>query len=306
MASYRTGLLRAGTAITVSLALIVPGTPARAEPTAGTVEVVDGTRIAVTAGTGLQNFITADRSGLVVTIDDRFPMVPGPGCEPVLSDDATWFHCTTSSTPTLVEITTGDENDTVVNNTDVSMRAFGGEGADSLYGGSVVDRLDGGDGDDALHGRGDADELFGGAGLDVIRGGDGGDELHGGDDSDILAGQAENDDIRGGGGDDTIEGGDSDDALSGDAGDDTLSGDTGYDVMHGGSGNDTLRGGSGTDFLFGGAHDDQVYGEAHIDYLWGNGSDEGDKDTELDVLDGGESDTNRCYAGVLARQVNCG
>jgi Ca2+-binding RTX toxin-like protein len=306
MAPYRTGLLRAGTAITVALAMMVPGTPAQADTTVGTIEVVDGTRIELTSGVGRQNYIWVSRSGLVVTIDDRFPMVPGPGCEPILSDDMTWFRCTTSSTATLVEIDTGDENDTVVNDTDVSMHADGGAGDDTLAGGSVGDRLDGGDGDDALHGRGDSDELFGRAGRDVIHAGDGGDELDGGDDSDILLGQSENDDIQGGAGDDQIEGGDADDAISGDAGDDVLHGDTGYDVIQGGSGNDTLRGGTGTDFLFGGAHDDQVYGEAHDDYLWGNGSHEGDKDAELDVLDGGESDTNRCYAGALAQQVNCG
>jgi Ca2+-binding RTX toxin-like protein len=306
MASYRTGLLRAGTALTVAAALIVPGAPAQADPGVGSVQVVDGTRIVVISGSGLPNGVSVRRSELVVTIDDRYDMVPGPGCEPILSNDSTWFNCTTTSPATRVEVTTGDGNDYVVNDSDVTVRADGGDGDDTLYGGPVGDRLDGGDGNDVLLGRGDSDQLFGGAGTDMIYGGDGGDELDGGDGGDYLYGQAENDDVQGGAGDDSIEGGDSDDAVSGDAGDDVLYGGTGYDVMHGGPGNDTLRGGTGTDFLFGGANDDQIYGDEHIDYLWGNGTDQGDRDTELDLIDGGESDTNRCHAGALAQLVNCG
>jgi Ca2+-binding RTX toxin-like protein len=49
---------------------------------------------------------------------------------------------------------------------------FGGNGNDTLTGGSGADRLFGEDGDDTLLGKGGTDQLFGGDGNDVLTGGD--------------------------------------------------------------------------------------------------------------------------------------
>lgn len=76
---------------------------------------------------------------------------------------------------------------------------FGGDGADSLSGGGIADRLYGGLGEDRLDGLGgadylegnaDNDTLNGGAGIDTLLGGAGNDLLEGGADADVLYGGA--------------------------------------------------------------------------------------------------------------------
>jgi Ca2+-binding RTX toxin-like protein len=90
----------------------------------------------------------------------------------------------------------------------------GGDGADTVVGGSRRDSYTGGAGNDLLDGRGDQDSLFGFAGDDTLIGGAGQDSLAGGDGNDIIIGGADGDSLHGGIGKDrfvftsTLDGGD--------------------------------------------------------------------------------------------------
>ena len=98
----------------------------------------------------------------------------------------------------------------------------------SLFTGSAV--LFGGDGNDTLLGGSKDSLLFGEAGNDSIVAGSGNDFVDGGSENDtILAGDG-NDTVLGHAGDDTIEGG---------LGNDLLEGDSGNDFVNGGEGNDS-------------------------------------------------------------------
>jgi Ca2+-binding RTX toxin-like protein len=87
----------------------------------------------------------------------------------------------------------------------------------------------------------------GGEGSDSLLGGSGDDVLTGGLGNDVLNAGSGNDVLTGGEGTDTLDGGSGDDQLLGGAGNDTLMGGSGADQFTGGTGNDTLTGGSGND-----------------------------------------------------------
>jgi|GEM_PF-3889880 Hemolysin-type calcium-binding repeat (2 copies). len=101
-------------------------------------------------------------------------------------------------------------------NTDVSVRADGGNGADQLTGGSGGDQLFGDGGADTLRGNGGDDWLAGGNGADTLSGGSGDDVLEGGRGNDRLTGGSGDDAyvIDRDGGADTIQGfGNGDDVI---------------------------------------------------------------------------------------------
>lgn len=74
----------------------------------------------------------------------------------------------------------------------------GGNGADSLLGAGLDEKLDGGNGNDTVDG---------GAGTDTVMGGNGDDDLRGGAGLDSLSGANGNDTLTGGDGDDVLAGG---------------------------------------------------------------------------------------------------
>jgi len=132
----------------------------------------------------------------------------------------------------LVRVNGGDGNDVVTldetNGVLPAAELLGGDGNDTLAGGSSNDRLSGQDGNDTL---------FGGAGNDALSGGAG------------------NDFISGGAGNDTLVGGSGDDFLDGDQGADIGILGAGDDVFRWdqGDGSDKVEGGSGFDeMLFNG------------------------------------------------------
>jgi Ca2+-binding RTX toxin-like protein len=178
-----------------------------------------------------------------------------------------------------------------------------------LFGGDGNDTLTGGSGNDLLFGQNGADTLLGGAGNDLLFGGDGNDVLTGGPGDDQVFGQGGDDTLvwNPGDGSDLFEGGDGDDtaAVSGGNGAETFTitpngarvrfdrvtpapftlaiGATENLVLHagggddlitasnglanlinltldGGDGNDTITGGDGNDILIGGAGNDLVAG----------------------------------------------
>lgn len=117
----------------------------------------------------------------------------------------------TATNPVLATINAGEGNDVVAYTGSGESVQFGGDGADLLQGGALLDRLFGeygadtlmgGDGDDQLDGGESADRLEGGLGADSLTGGEGADTLLGGDDFDRFRGGSGNDSMSGEGGDD--------------------------------------------------------------------------------------------------------
>ncbi|MFL5195781.1 MAG: calcium-binding protein [Microvirga sp.] len=140
----------------------------------------------------------------------------------------------------------------------------GGQGNDQLVGADFMfigqpaprNLMDGGDGDDTLGGGSSTDRAFGGAGGDTVNGRGGSDYLDGGADDDRVFGGDGADTVLGDTGNDYLNGENGDDTVVADGGNDYLSAGAGDDVVVGGIGNDTLFAGSGSDYLVGGDGDD--------------------------------------------------
>jgi Ca2+-binding RTX toxin-like protein len=181
----------------------------------------------------------------------------------------------------------------------------GGDGNDTLTGGSGADVLLGGAGNDTLNGKGGNDLLFGGAGNDTLTGGTGSDQVfgEGGNDTMIWNPGDGSDTNEGGDGYDTvvINGGDASERftaqangnrvlfqrvnpgpfsvdigtsehliLNANGGDDAFVGGTGLAklmtfTVDGGAGNDTLIGTDGNDVLIGGDGNDFIDGKGGND-----------------------------------------
>jgi Ca2+-binding RTX toxin-like protein len=137
--------------------------------------------------------------------------------------------------------------------------AAGGQGADTLFGSDVANRL---------AGSGGADTIYGGGGNDIVSGGAHGDFLYGGLGLDTVSyagslvggvsvslssqttggGDASGDTIQGF---ENAEGSEHEDILYGDSGANRLSGRAGFDLLDGSLGNDTLSGGAdGDQFIY--------------------------------------------------------
>lgn len=155
-----------------------------------------------------------------------------------------------------------DGDDTFTNGTALQTYAYGGNGNDTLIGGSARDYLYGQADDDKLMGLGGSDNLYGGTGNDrlysagdrhfdlldtshnTLDGGDGNDSLFGSEGNDTLLGRNGDDRLFGRGGADNLQGGAGRDSLYGDAGNDRLDGgvdDGEYDYLSGGSGRDQFK-----------------------------------------------------------------
>ncbi|MBO3740926.1 calcium-binding protein [Actinoplanes flavus] len=227
-------LTRAGLALVVVGAVGVVATPAQAA-SAGVVSVYDGTKVRYKAGGGHQNRVLLSRSGNTITVDDRVAVKAGAGCKAV-KGDKTKVRCTTKTAPTRVRVSTYDRNDTIVNNTGLSMTAFGGIGSDKITGGPRGDILYADLGGDQIWGLGGNDRIYGSSQNDKLYGGDGADTIDDGHGRDL---------VRGGNGDDTLDGHGGNDVYYGDAGNDRISmleytdvADT--DRIFGGAGSDTV------------------------------------------------------------------
>jgi CSLREA domain-containing protein len=165
-----------------------------------------------------------------------------------------------------------DGNDTIVIDPRITQSAimFGGNGNDTLVGGSGNDQLSGDSGNDSLFGGNGNDSLCGDAGNDFLYGGNGNDTEFGEIGNDHLYGDAGSDLLLGGDGNDFVYGGVGNDQLFGQAGNDQLYGDAGNDILVGGDGNDKLYGFAGRDILIGGNGSDQLYGGTADDILIGD------------------------------------
>ena len=158
----------------------------------------------------------------------------------------------------------------------VGVYAWGGDGFDTIIGGSGADVLSGDDGNDTIYGFGGADQLFGNDGNDYLDasmstvrvqvwGGSDSDTIFGGTGSDRLYGEGGNDSIAGNGGNDYFFGGAGADVLQGDVGNDRFYDDDGMsgDQYFGGGGTDTLQ------YLTGGTFDFSAGGaDTYVGMSW--------------------------------------
>ncbi|MEV4639380.1 calcium-binding protein [Actinoplanes sp. NPDC049548] len=226
------------------------------------------TTVTFSADTKVKNKVVITRSGRTVTIDDRVAVKPGRNCKQV-KGDKTRVRCKTTRTPARVTVWLYDRDDSVVNNSDLTITAYGGAGNDKLVGGPKADALhgedpcDGATGNDKIYGKGGDDLIYAGDGSDYVSAGDGDDRVLG--DSDCLTAphRPGNDVIHGGNGVDDIFGDNGNDKLYGGDGNDFLTGWGGADRIEGGAGNDQLRGDPddrkvSADVLLGGTGRDQV------------------------------------------------
>ena len=220
-----------------------------------------------------------------------------------------------------VKGSSGDDTLTKISNTTGTLQ--GGDGNDSILGGSGKDFLYGDAGNDSLTGGSGNDDLHGGDGNDSLTGGSGNDDLHGGNDNDYFTASSGNDRIWGDDGQDWfamnggtfhnfvdlsantatgtdgettvlydiehVLGSSANDEIHGDSEANSLSGEAGWDTIHGGDENDWLSGGEGNDNLYGDAGNDSISGGDGDDTIYG-----GDGD---DHLKGGTG-SNTIYGGI--------
>jgi Ca2+-binding RTX toxin-like protein len=237
--------------------------------------VIAGQRLVFMASSGESNQVVVARSGSNIVVTDLGPpSLMGPGA-PCTAPNPQAVSCPAAGM-TALELSGGNLDDRLTNETQLPAQAYGEDGPDILRGGSADERLEGGPGPDDVDGGGGSDRLYGatlqdpGAGTDsdVLAGGfgndglfgsGGGDHLDGGPDADQLEGAGGADELRGSDGPDGLIGGDGDDLEDGGTGDDTVgtevtlgvvetSQERGNDVLVGGAGNDTLIPGPGPPF----------------------------------------------------------
>jgi serralysin len=226
----------------------------------------DATTISFSADTKVQNQVVITRSGRTVTIDDRVAVKPGTNCKQV-KGDKTRVQCKTTKTAAKVVVKLRDRDDSVVNNSDLKIEAYGGPGNDKLVGGPKADMLHGEDICDRSAGN---DKIYGGGGGDVIYAADGSDYVWAGDGNDIVLGDSDCINAADRAGNDVIHGGNGNDDLFGDNGNDQLYGDNGNDFLNAWYGADRIEGGAGNDQLYGDPDDRKVYADV---LLGGTGRD---------------------------------
>ncbi|MEU4618412.1 calcium-binding protein [Actinoplanes sp. NPDC023801] len=310
---------RIGAVLLTTMGVAAVASPAQAATT-GVATLPYTGEVRFTAGAKAANRLVITFSGRTVTLDDAVRIKAGKGCKPV-KGDTTKVRCVFPSPYDgngSVSVALGDRGDSVVNRSNLVLKAHGGSGDDSIQGGGRNDLLHGDSGKDRIWGHGGrdnieggsgADKLAGGAGIDGISGGTSGDVLYGGDDNDRLDGNSGNDTLHSGAGNDYLNGGTGADTIRGGSGIDyasywnrreaifaDLDGRTGDDGakgerdtiaadvegVEGGLGNDILTGNGGANRIIGGSGGDRLTGGGGNDQLLGAGG--------KDQLDGGTGD----------------
>ncbi|MBJ7347600.1 MAG: calcium-binding protein [Thermoleophilaceae bacterium] len=206
--------------------------PSLAAAPASTVGVTSGV-LDFTAGSGQNNNVFVSVSGATYSItDSAAPLTAGTGCTSVSTNQV---DCGSAGV-TSIHIGGLDGDDTLRSSASVASVIDGGDGNDTLVGGSVADTLNGGNNNDTLDGGTGADALNGGAGTDTVTYASRSVAITvtvNGTANDGAASEADNvaTDIE------NVVGGSSNDVLTG---------STGNNVLTGGPGNDTLNGGGGS------------------------------------------------------------
>lgn len=255
---------------------------------------------------------TAANDTIRVSRDAAGNLLVNGGAVPIAGPTATVANTT------LIQVFGLAGNDTValdeVNGALPKSLLFGGDGNDTLTGGSGADQLFGQAGNDTLLGKGGNDLLFGGAGNDTLTGGTGDDQVFGeagndrmiwnpGDGTDLNEGGDDTDtaEVNGGNGAEafsatangarvrfdrlspapfSVDIGTSENlVLNMNGGDDTFTGSNGLApliklTVDGGSGKDTITGGDGDDRLLGGDDNDNIIGARGSDLMIGGAGDD--------------------------------
>ena len=196
----------------------------------------------------------------------------------------------------VIRFDAGIGNDLVTITPEVKLAVIGhgGDGIDTLVGGSGVNELYGDAGDDLLSGRGNKDKLYGDAGDDFLYGYGGADLLDGGDGNDFIYGEDDTGDLAAfaAANPEFGAGVEAKDTILGGKGEDVIVAGGGDDIVNGGDDNDTIYAGVGNDFIQGGKGNDLIFGEQGNDSLWGDLDDNsvtGGSDTvHADKIIGGE------------------
>jgi Ca2+-binding RTX toxin-like protein len=276
-------------------ALVLAPAPARAGGP-GTVTVVDS-RLVIAAAPGVRNFFVisggpADGDRYIVTdFDEGTIDLTDPACtrHPDGPSEST-VVCLVPGL-TRIEVSLGDQNDTVNNFTAAPLHALGGDGADSIIMGGApgtAGRADGGPGDDGISSGGGDDTIIGGPGTDRVTFAGTGPVV-----ASLRAGTAVRptdtdrleslENLTGSPYDDTLTGNDQANVIRGgqgqvcdpifgcpvQSGNDVIDGAGGADTLDGDIGHDDLRGGKGDDHLSGGWGDDRLRGDLGVDTLDG-------------------------------------
>ena len=288
-------------AVVVAWASLLPA-PAQAQALPLRMAEVVKETVYYDAASGARNDVVITRSGRTVTIDDRVAISAGRGCYNV-PGDATKVRCTPVIRLTWIAVDLKDQNDKLVNRTNVRTAVLGGSGNDRITGGTGYDGLMGGSGNDVLNGGKGNDIISGEAGNDTVDGGPGNDTLNADAGRDVLRGGTGRDlvsygiyrkpvsvdldgargddgargegdtvgsdveDLVGTGGNDRLVGNSAHNRIYGAAGKDYISGLGGHDILDGQTGNDTIYGGTGNDHLIGGPGKDKLYGGSGTDRI---------------------------------------
>lgn len=264
--------------------------------------LIDSDSLIVTMGENDDVQVTADANGFVqitsggATVDGFQPTLAadladltingGDGANAIdvsgVTDGAGQFASS------LVLIVNGGDGDDTILGGSLGESLNGDNGSDVIDAGDGANTVSGGDGADSITGGGDGDSLLGDDGQDTLVGNDGDDTIFGGNGADSIAGGDGVDSLNGNDGADTIRGDSGDDVINGEDGFDSLLGGDGNDAILGGAENDTVSGGDGDDTVSGNAGDDVITGEAGTDSLSGDdGADSLDGGDDNDSLNGG-------------------
>ena len=182
----------------------------------------------------------------MTVVDTIQGVTPGAGCE-VDPNVVGGVRCAKPAGGVLIiDVILGAGDDSLLSaGLDEPLHVLGGDGNDTIDGGSQADVLEGDAGDDTLDGKGLDDVLIGGADIDTA-------DYDGVPDLDRLTGRCR--ERRGRGENDNV---DTENVTTAD-GNDTVVGDANANRILTGAGDDTLAGGPGGDILNGGLDVDTV------------------------------------------------
>jgi Ca2+-binding RTX toxin-like protein len=271
--------------------LILPATAsASSAVAAGGAITVDGT-----SASNVVTIAPAPAAGML-RVENTAPdgmFSPDGSCDFV---DGSTVDCPAGS----LMIDLGAGNDQYSSTSSAAATVIGGDGDDTLQGGSGPDHLigeatagaattgtntmNGGGGDDNIEGANGVDMIAGGSGNDMLAGGRGNDSIDGGIGNDTLqtgggpaGGVSDSDMLAGGDGFDTVSysprttpvnvslDGAANDGVQGENDNvepdiESVQGGSAGDTLTGGAGNETLNGNNGPDTLAGGPGDDTLVG----------------------------------------------
>ena len=262
---------------------------------------IDGSDLFVSGGQGNDKVTVASGSGSVV-----LDLTVGQIETVVATASNTWNLFDATGATWVVSITGGNGDDTIIGGT-LGDKLSGGGGFDEIYGGEGNDSINGGLLSDILYGQAGNDTISGDAGIDFLYGGMGDDSLTIDGDDQNVTGDEGNDKVTVAAGSEFVQlflvpgaietvnasalTGDSYFNAIGATWSVSITGGSGVDHIEGGDANDKLIGGAGGDRIHGGGGNDSLTGGDGNDILsGGDGNDSLTGDNGDDILHGQEGD----------------